>query len=287
MSALASYAAVVFAGGGSRCFWQAGFWHAVDPELAHPPRVVTATSAGASTACHVFGGQTSQCLAFYRAAAQDKHRNIQPENLFKGGPVFPGHQTYRRALETVLAGEGLARLRQGRPQIRVLMTRPPAWSGPGLGGWLGVLAYSLEKRLVNPVHPRWTWRLGFTPLVGRIDQCASVGELADLVLAASCLPVVLPPMTWEGARVLDGGFLDNAPLAALSPEEGPVLVLLTRRYPPERLQGRPGVTYVMPSRPLAISKFENSNPDLVEATFQQGVADGEKFLAGGPAALQQ
>ena len=36
---------VVFAGGGHRCWWQAGFWDVVAPRIALRPRVVAGVSA--------------------------------------------------------------------------------------------------------------------------------------------------------------------------------------------------------------------------------------------------
>lgn len=274
------YRAVVFAGGGSRCFWQAGFYEALAPALAAPPRVVAAVSAGSSTASHVFAGRTEACLAYYHRAHAANPKNHYPENLFSDRPVFPGHLIYRGALETVLAGEGMVRLQNG-PEIRVLMARPPRLAPGALGVVLGYACYALEKRLTNPVHPVWPGRLGFTPVVGRLDRCATPREVADLVLASSCLPPMLPSMNWQGAPVLDGGLLDNVPLCLIAPDELPALVLLTRCYDPAKLSGRAGVTYVQPSRPLAISKFENSNAELVRATYEQGLADGEMFLRDG------
>lgn len=122
-------------------------------------------------------------------------------------------------------------------------------------------------------------------MVGRAAQCATVSELVDLVVASSCLPPMVPWCSWDGCKVVDGGILDNAPLELMGPEERPVLVLLTRRYPAEELQGQPGVTYVQPSRDLAISKWEKANPDLVRESYEQGLRDGELFSRHGASAL--
>jgi hypothetical protein len=286
MSGLLSYSAVVFAGGGSRCFWQAGFWLALEPRLSAPPKAVAAASGGASTACHVLAGQARACLEFYRQASKGRRKNFEYANLFNHDKVYLGHRVYRGALETVLAGQGMDRLHDG-PEIRVLMARPPAWAPGVLGTALGYLSYTLEKRLLNPVHPKWGPRMGFRPLVGRADLCRSSKEVADLVLASSCLPPLVMVPGWQGHAVLDGGFIDNAPLALLAESERPALVLLTRRYPKEKLRGHDGVTYVQPSRTLAISKFEYVDYDLIQAAFDQGLADGELFLREGPEALHR
>jgi predicted acylesterase/phospholipase RssA len=42
--------AVVFAGGGNRCYWQGGFYEAAAPRLRLNPKLVVAASAGAFAA---------------------------------------------------------------------------------------------------------------------------------------------------------------------------------------------------------------------------------------------
>jgi predicted acylesterase/phospholipase RssA len=42
--------AVVFAGGGNRCYWQGGFYEAAAPRLELAPKLVVAASAGAFAA---------------------------------------------------------------------------------------------------------------------------------------------------------------------------------------------------------------------------------------------
>ena len=47
---------VIFAGGGNRSFWQAGFWHEV-AHLLPPPQRILSVSAGAYVAAGVFSGR--------------------------------------------------------------------------------------------------------------------------------------------------------------------------------------------------------------------------------------
>lgn len=277
------YKGVVFAGGGSRCFWQPGFWQAAAPALGLAPQAVVAVSAGASTACHVFSGQIEAAMAYYQAAQAYRVQHDPPgRNPFWPDPT--GLAIYRGALETVLSGEPFQRLKQG-PDLRIFMSRPPSWAKAGLGLGLGYLSYGLDKWRGDPVHHRYARRMGFQPLVGHASQCATLQELTDLVLASSCLPPMVPGCRWDGCSVVDGGILDNAPLEALGPQESPVLVLLTRRYPAAKLRGRPGVVYAQPSRDLAISKWEKANPALVRESYEQGLRDGELFARRGPEAL--
>jgi len=278
-----SYKGAVFAGGGSRCFWQAGFWRSAAPALGLAPSAVAAVSAGASTACHIFSGEIEAAMAYYQAAHNHRAKYAPPgRNPFLPDPT--GLKVYREALESVLRGEPFQRLKQG-PDLRIFMSAPPAWAKSALGVGLGYLSYSLDKSRGDPVHHRYARKLGFRPVVGRAAQCATVSQLADLVVASSCLPPMVPWCTWDGCKVVDGGILDNAPLELMERDEWPVLVLLTRRYPAEQLQGRPGVTYVQPSRDLAISKWEKANPHLVRESYEQGLRDGELFARKGASAL--
>ena len=278
-----SYKGVVFAGGGSRCFWQAGFWQAAAPALNLTPNAVAAVSAGASIACHILSGEVQTAMAYYQAAHARRAQHDPPgRNPFWPDPT--GLAIYRGALESVLEGEPFARLKQG-PDLRIFMSRPPDWAKSGLGVCLGYLGYSLDKSMGDPVHHRFARRLGFQPVVGHASQCATVKELTDLVVASSCLPPMVPWCRWDGNRVVDGGILDNAPVEVLEPSETPVLVLLTRRYPAHELRGHPGVTYAQPSRDPVISKWEKANPDLVRQSYEQGLRDGELFARRGAEAL--
>ena len=284
MFKLPAYKAVVFAGGGARCFWQAGFWKAVAPALASPPQVVTAVSAGASTACHALAGTFQRSLEYYLEG-----HAVRAREGYKRSPLNlrPDHERvvfYRRAFTEVIRGEPLERLRSG-PELRVLMAAPPVWAPGSLGILVGFLAYTLEKSLVQPLHPTWAQRLGFRPVVGVANQCDTVEQVAELVLASSCVPPIMEPVHWQGQSVLDGGLIDNAPLALLTAQERPALIMLTRRYPAGKLRGHPGLTYVQPSEPLPISKWESANPTALQAAVDLGLADGERFLRAGPEAL--
>ena len=272
-----SYRSLVFAGGGNRCVWQGGFWDVVSPHLQPPPRVVVGVSAGAFMACVALSGRARWGLDWMQRVTAGITRNFEPANLFLGLPVFPHPRVYRRAVLEVLDGPALERLRRG-PEIRVLMARPPRWLGPRSAVVLGFLCYGLEKYLRGPLHPTWALALGFTPLVERADTCADSRQLADLILASSCTPPILPPMFRQGRPVLDGGLVDNVPVAALAPEEHPALVLLSRRYPPHKLKGHPGRTYVQPSRPIPVGKWDYTNPQGVEETYRLGREDGLRFL---------
>jgi predicted acylesterase/phospholipase RssA len=261
-----------------------GFWETVAPVIGLEPRVVAAVSAGAFMAAMLFSGRMELAMANALAAFTSNRRNFIPAELLRGRRPFP-HPAIFRGMLDVLDEEALERLRGG-PELRVLLARPPRWTGALGAVLLGFGAYTLEKALWAPLHPRLPARLGFTPEVVRVSDCRTPAELADLIVATSCTPPVVPTMYRNGRPALDGGLVDNVPLLAIAEDEGPTLVLLTRRYRPEALRGRPGVTYLQPSRPIATAKWDYTDAQGVRAAHDLGRADGEAFLRHGPSALQ-
>src|SRR5215472_12152634 len=132
--------AVVFAGGGCRCFWQAGFWEVAAPALGLRPRVVGAVSAGAAMACMVLSGATADGVAYFKQRVAANRRNAYPLNALARRPVFPHPRIYRDTITGTVDASRLEHLRTG-PDIRVLIALVPRWLGPRSGYVLGFLAY--------------------------------------------------------------------------------------------------------------------------------------------------
>ncbi|MBI4773046.1 MAG: patatin-like phospholipase family protein [Deltaproteobacteria bacterium] len=277
MSRSLAYTSVVFAGGGNRCIWQAGFWEVVAPALQLEPKVVAGASAGAHTACVIFAGRSEFSKAYLNQITTDNRSNFRFSNLTKGKRPFPHYDMYRRSILTIFDEEAFSRLKRG-PEIRVLLACPPRWAGSLGGVMLGFLSYAFEKRITAPLHPKLPAALGFRPEIVPVSTCRNPEELADLILASSCTPPVLPPMRRNGRPVLDGGLVDNVPVVAINPWELPTLVLLTRRYAPAKLHGYHGRTYVQPSEPVPVSKWDYTDPEGLEITYDLGRRDGERFL---------
>src|SRR5690606_29267605 len=180
---------VVFAGGGQRCWWQAGLWDAFAPATGLAPKVVGAVSAGAATACMVLASDSRTGLAHYREVLGGSPRNAYWGRLLRrNARVFPHEAIYRRALHTLLGRAPFERLRQGGADVRIAYARPPDWLGPRSSVAIGVLAYSLERSLLKPLHPTWGRRLGFRCGIGRLAECADIESLVALIVASSCTP---------------------------------------------------------------------------------------------------
>ena len=269
------FAAAVFAGGGNRCFWQAGFWTEAAPRLGLAPSRVAATSAGAAIACVVLAGRAGEGLAYFKSAVAANPRNAYPGNVFHGRPVFPHAAMYRRALLALIDAEALARLHAG-PELLIPVTRAPRWLGVRVAFAVAGLADALEHVGRPSVHPRLARRLGFAAEHVSVRSCPSPEALADLVLASSCTPPFTPALAHGGRPALDGGIADNVPAAAVDADDGPTLVLLTRRY--LRLPRHPARVYVQPSAPVPVSAWDYTDAEGLQAAFDLGRRDGEEFV---------
>ncbi len=271
---------VVFAGGGHRCWWQAGFWEVVAPRIGLRPRLIAGVSAGAATACLVYANESRRALDYYHQALRGNPRNAYWGNLFaRDARVFPHDGIYRRAMKALLGGEAFERLRRDAPEIRVQFSRIPRWLGPRSAVALGLVAYNVEKYALRPLHPRFGRRLGFTSEVVRVQDCRTDAELISLIIASSCTPPFTPIEYRDGRPTMDGGLVDNVPVDAVDPDGGPTLVLTTRRYPArEAVFRHEGRVYVQPSVKIPVSSWDYTAPDLYERTCALGRSDGEAFL---------
>ncbi|WP_186017611.1 patatin-like phospholipase family protein [Burkholderia gladioli] len=272
---------VVFAGGGNRCWWQAGFWDVAQPALGIRPRVITGISAGAATACMLYTSNSQWVMRYYLDALRGNTRNAYWGNLLRGKPVFPHYRIYRQALVDIY-GERFTQLADA-PEIRIGVSHVPRWLGARSAVAAGLIAYNIEKYIRKTLHPTLGQSLGFRPEFVRAQDCAHVDELADLILQSSCTPPFTPVLRRAGRPVLDGGMVDNVPVGGLDATPGRVLVMVTRRYPrPQRFtvaHGEQTRLYVQPSAKVPISSWDYTSPGQMQHAYDLGRRDGEDFVA--------
>ncbi|MCK5797914.1 MAG: patatin-like phospholipase family protein, partial [Deltaproteobacteria bacterium] len=195
-----TFDAVVFAGGGCRCFWQVGFWEALSAKIPVAPRHISCVSAGSAMAAMIFGGRIAEGMAHFLEITAANDKNAYPERLFRKAPVFPHEAMYSGALRAALDADALAALLAG-PPIDVLVARPPRWL-PGLGALaFGMGSYNIERHLRHGLHPTWPEKLGYGPELISFqeviaeyphDTAAAAEAVIDLVLASSCSPPLTP-----------------------------------------------------------------------------------------------
>lgn len=271
---------VVFAGGGHRCWWQAGFWDVVRPEIDLRPRVIAGVSAGAAMACLLYGNNSRDALDYYHGVLKPGARNVYWGNLARrGARVFPHAGIYRQALKDLLGGSHFQRLRSSAPEIRISFARIPGWLGPRSAVFAGMAAYNFEKHTRRPLHPRLGRKLGFRSEVVRVQDCDGEEDLFSLIIASSCTPPFTPIEYRDGRPTMDGGMVDNVPVDALDPVGGPVLVMTSRCY---KLHApvfmREGRVYVQPSSKPPSSSWDYTRPSNYEDTYKLGRMDGHQFL---------
>ncbi|MCE4543222.1 MULTISPECIES: patatin-like phospholipase family protein [unclassified Caballeronia] len=271
---------VVFAGGGNRCWWQAGFWDVIQPELNLRPRIIAGISAGAATACMLYTNESRWVMRYYAEALRENKRNAYWGNLLRVQSVFPHYRIYRQALLDIFADRfhDLAKA----PEIRIGVSHLPRWLGARSAVAAGLIAYNIEKYVRKTLHPTLGQALGFHPEFVKAQECATIDDLADLILQSSSTPPFTPILRRNGRPVLDGGMVDNVPVSALDASPGLVLVMVTRLYPRERMfvvpHGEQRRIYIQPSRKVPISSWDYTSPSQMQHAYDLGRADGEDFL---------
>ena len=238
---------VVFAGGGHRCWWQAGFWEVLRAEIELRPRVIGATSMGAFMACLVHANDSRRALAWYERELAGVRTNIAWLNLFrKDAPLFRQGGIYRKSMRAVLGGEHFRQL---------------LWAAPAA------------------LHARSERTAMFVPHVKRLQDCRTERELFDLLQAASALPPLVPPVELDGVPACSGSLVDPVPVDLVADVPGQTLVLTTRTYnrktPVFALEGR---LYVQPSVPLPVGSWDFTSPQRFLKAYEQGRVDAESFL---------
>lgn len=273
-----TFNSVVFAGGGCRCVWQAGFWDVAAEPLGLDRAVIGSVSAGAAMACLLRSGRIDDGLSLFKRRFAGNPRNMYLTRWGTGRPVFPQYGIYREGILSAVDDSAMGRLRHGC-DIRVLMTRPPAWLSPQWATVLGIGTYLMEKHFKKPMHPTWATNLGFRPLVVSVRECRSPSQLAALILQSSCTPPFVPIQYRGRQPVLDGGLIDNCPVATVADVHGPMLVLLSRRYPADRIPRGGERLYLQPSEDPLVGRWDYTNPGGLQATFDLGRRDAETFLS--------
>jgi len=270
----------IFAGGGSRCFWQLGFWEGAKEsglDLQRSVEFVGSTSAGCAMATAAVLDRAHDALSLFQDFTERNPKNIHWWNLhpLRRGSLFPHARMYRAALDEFVGHDDLQVIKKS--SVHFLMSGYPKWLRGAVGATAALSIYAIEKTFRrDPLHPRWPAKLGFTPLVGRASDCMTLRDYIDMVLAASCVPPVLPEGRFEDRKVLDGGLIENIPVRLASDQPGNTLVLTSRRYEHE-LPSSDRITWVQPSKPIRIDKFDYANPQGLQETFDLGLQDGREF----------
>jgi hypothetical protein len=271
--------AVVFAGGGNRCYWQGGFYETAAPRLGLTPKLVVGASAGAFAATYSLLGIGPDARRRVFEGCGPDLKNFDIAAWRRGEPLCPVGPLYRELLTQTIDGDALRRLNT-ITDLQIAVTRLPRGLPPLAGALVGIGAYQLEKHLLHPVHPSFGRALGFRSEFIAARTLADAREMHDVLMASSGVPPFMPVTLVKGVPAFDGGLVDNVPIEPLTGIEaagGKTLVLLTRLY--NNLPSVPGRLYTQPSRRIELSQFDITNPDGIRAAYELGVKDGDAFAA--------
>ena len=272
---------VVFAGGGHRCWWQAGFWEVLRAEIELRPRVIGAVSMGAFMACLVHANDTRRALAWYERELAGVRSNMAWVNLFrKDEPLFRQGGIYRKAMRALLGGEHFRQLMWQASEIRVACAVAPAALSDRQLDRLGWREARRDARLVPAsLHAKPERAEIFVPLVKRLQDCRTEREMCDLLQASSAYPPLVPAVEFEGERVVTGELVDPVPVDLVADVPGQTLVLTTRTYnrktPVFAMEGR---IYVQPSAPVPVASWDFTSARRFQQTYELGRQDAEAFL---------
>ncbi len=264
----------MLAGGGCRTAWSVGLLEELRADLPEP-REWAGVSAGACMAVALAARSTETMMARFLELAGANKRNLYPERVGRA-PVFPHEAIYRATVACGLDEGGLERLAQAGP-VRILLAHAAGGARFAPLLWRALRDYGARKR-AGVLHGPDTAPPGFDLEVVTAQELGSAAAIEDAVLASSATPLVtrLPRV---GARTyVDGGFIENVPVRALSgaARAGRVLVLLTRPAPAGSLPAAGERLYLAPDSDVPIAKWDYTSPERLQRTYDAGRDAGRR-----------
>lgn len=276
---LSSIDTLVMAGGGNRCWWQAGLVQALMQRGWTLPRNITATSAGAAIATSLLTGTTEaalvSCKKLYSANAQlfDWRALIRLKVKFAHQHIYPAW------LNSLMGDGDYAALQQSKSRLNVAVTQPARWLGVTGSLITGSVAYLLDKKIAHSIHPKLPRYLGLRQAFLSLNECGSAHEARNLLAAAAAAGPFMKAQKVGAHWALDGGYIDNAPLPAQTAAEAKqTLVLLTRHYPdlPQQFTFEQR-QYWQPSCKIPVSTWDCRPSTTVDQAYQLGFDDASRI----------
>lgn len=275
-----SFETVVFAGGGNRCWWQAGFTAILSQHPCWQAKQLVGTSAGAGIATAFATGRIQAALSAAVERFGKTRRNVEWLDLLKCRRPFVLPLIYPDWIASFLRSEDLETLRNKRLRIEVAITRPLRRLPTALSTWLAIALYSTEKYWLKNFHGRLPHYLGFRSEYIDLAKSENLAEARTLLMAAAAAVPLTPTYKINGKVALDGGFYDNVPIPPCANKFGSTLVLLTRHRPdlPQAFVHEERV-YIQPAKPVAATNMDCTNPANVIATYEQGMREARQILS--------
>ncbi len=270
---------IVFAGGGNRCWWQAGVVSILSVERCWKARRFIGVSAGAGVATAFATGRLQDALRAAVERFNGTPKNIIWRDLLKGKRPFVLPRIYPNWLESFLQPPDLVGLRNGPLAVDIGITRPIPYLPVIASTAIALALYSTEKYWLKTFHGRLPHYVGLRSEYQDLTACASLEDARSLLLASAAAVPITPTHKVNGRAALDGGFYDNVPLPENRDDDSGTLVLLTRHRPdlPQAFQFCKR-TYFQPSRTVDATNMDCTSGANVQTTYLQGQSDAEKWL---------
>ena len=261
---------LVFSGGGTRCFWHGGFMKVAEPHLDLRPKRISSVSGGALSSATWIADREETLKRVMGEAFDRNESNVD----LSSDNATPHQEIYRQVVSDTLDDEAIEAVSDG-PAFQVALGRPPSYLPARVGAALAISLYELDQNVRSTPHMRLSKAAGIEMDLIDARQAARAGKLVDLICAAATIPPVFDIPVWEDRQVIDAGTVDKAPLP--DPDEGPTLVLLTRKY--RNLPQSERRLYIEPSEPVEADKIDFTDRSKIESTWKQGEEDAEAWLA--------
>ncbi|GLQ97925.1 patatin-like phospholipase family protein [Dyella mobilis] len=278
---LADIQVLVFAGGGNRCWWQAGAVnHWLERGWFLPTRLL-GTSGGAAVATSFLTTGANAALDTCQRLFAANARMFEWKHLLRLRVRFAHRHIYPQWVASFLDTEHFERLRESSSRLSVAVTRPAKMLGLKGSVAAATLAYLVDKFVANRIHPRLPTLLGLRQDLLELHACADADEAQTLLVAAAAAQPFIPARRVAGRIAFDGGYTDNAPIPPA--QEGlhtHTLVLLTRRYRKLPTLFRADNRYYwQPSRRIPVSMLDCTARATVRDAFALGESDARDAFA--------
>jgi predicted acylesterase/phospholipase RssA len=275
-----SYQNIVFAGGGNRCWWQAGVVEALSQHACWQAKRLVGASAGAGIATAFATGRIQNSLTNAIERFNATPRNIEWRNLLNGKRPFVLPSIYPDWIGSFLDAADLAKLKLQQLKVEVVITRPIAYLPLTLSTLVALALYSSEKYWLKNFHARLPHYLGLRAEYLDLARSANLDEARTLLLASAAAVPITPLHRVNGRAALDGGFYDSVPLPQDRADDASTLVLLTRHRPdlPQIFMHKLRV-YLQPLRAVAATNMDCTSGTNVRLTHQQGQQEALRLMA--------
>lgn len=275
-----SFEHIVFAGGGNRCWWQAGTIDALSQHVCWQARHLIGASAGAGIATAFAMGRIQNSLAQAIARFNATPRNVEWRNLLKGKRPFVLPALYPDWIASFLDASDLTKLKFRPLKVEVVITRPIPFLPLSLSTLIALAVYSSEKYWQKHFHARLPHYLGFRAQYLDLALSKNLAEARTLLLASGAAVPLTPLHLVQGRAALDGGFYDSVPLPIDRADDPGTLVLLTRyRSDLPQIFLYQHRVYIQPTQAVPATNMDCTSGENVRLTFQQGQQEALRLIS--------